>query len=68
MFVELYGFEVDSPLSSFSVPYDLSIDGESEVWAEAFLAHMKERWEGCKHVWGSLRMEVSATYPQAIAL
>ncbi|PWA78782.1 hypothetical protein CTI12_AA213310 [Artemisia annua] len=58
----------EEELMSFSVPYDLSIDGDSEVWAEAFLARMKARWEGCKHVWESLRMEVSATYPQAIAL
>ncbi|KAK9068782.1 hypothetical protein SSX86_012898 [Deinandra increscens subsp. villosa] len=44
-------------LMSFSVPYDLSMDGEHEVWAGAFLARMKTRWEKCKHVWGSLRME-----------
>ncbi|XP_071718530.1 uncharacterized protein [Rutidosis leptorrhynchoides] len=53
---------------SFSVPYDLSIDGENETWVEAFLVRIKAKWEGCKHVWGSLRMEVNATYPQAIAL
>ncbi|GKD57564.1 hypothetical protein Tco_1290951 [Tanacetum coccineum] len=28
----------------FSVPYDLCIDGDGEVWAEAFLARMKARW------------------------
>ncbi|KAL4561273.1 hypothetical protein LXL04_033437 [Taraxacum kok-saghyz] len=55
-------------LMSFSVPYDLSIDGDSEAWAEAFLVGMRAKWEYCKNVWGSLRMEVSATYPQAIAL
>ncbi|KAF5783149.1 hypothetical protein HanXRQr2_Chr11g0504571 [Helianthus annuus] len=55
-------------LMSFSVPYELSIDGDKEAWAEAFLARMKVRWENCKHVWGTLRMEVNATYPQAIAL
>nr|XP_043610900.1 uncharacterized protein LOC122582560 [Erigeron canadensis] len=55
-------------LMSFSVPYDLSIDGDSETWAEAFLVRMKAKWEGRKDIWGSLRMEVSATYPQAIAL
>ncbi|XP_024984334.1 uncharacterized protein LOC112520266 isoform X2 [Cynara cardunculus var. scolymus] len=55
-------------LMSFSVPYDLSIDGEDEPWAEAFLVRVKAKWEGCKHVWGSLKMEVSSTYPQAIAL
>ncbi|MFS7988671.1 hypothetical protein Hanom_Chr11g01037651 [Helianthus anomalus] len=55
-------------LMSFSVPYELSIDGDDEAWAEAFLSRMKVRWENCKHVWGTLRMEVNATYPQAIAL
>ncbi|KAJ9558698.1 hypothetical protein OSB04_013312 [Centaurea solstitialis] len=55
-------------LMSFSVPYDLSVDGEEEPWAEAFLVRLKAKWEGCKHVWGSMKMEVSATYPQAIAL
>ncbi|MFS7988680.1 hypothetical protein Hanom_Chr11g01037741 [Helianthus anomalus] len=54
--------------NSFSVPYELSIDGDNEAWAEAFLTRMKVRWENCKHVWGTLRMEVNATYPQAIAL
>lgn len=55
-------------LMSFSVPYELSIDGDNEVWAEAFLVRIRAKWEECKNVWGSLRMEVSATYPQAIAL
>ncbi|KAI3676810.1 hypothetical protein L1987_86423 [Smallanthus sonchifolius] len=55
-------------LMSFSVPFELSIDGDNEAWAGAFLACMKSRWENCKHIWGSLQMEVSATYPQAIAL
>ncbi|XP_076951607.1 uncharacterized protein LOC143625022 [Bidens hawaiensis] len=55
-------------MSSFSVPYELSIDGDNEAWAGVFLARMKARWENCKHVWGLLKMEVNATYPQAIAL
>ncbi|KAL7617712.1 hypothetical protein Lser_V15G02938 [Lactuca serriola] len=58
----------EEELMSFSVPYDLSIDGDNEVWAEVFLVGMRAKWEECKNVWGSLRMEVSATYPQAIAL
>lgn len=57
----------EDELMSFSVPYELSVEGSNEPWAEAFLAQMKARWESCKHVWGSLEMEVSACYPQAIA-
>ncbi|KAL8260118.1 hypothetical protein R6Q59_028071 [Mikania micrantha] len=55
-------------LMSFTVPYELSIDGDHEAWAGVFLARMKARWEKCRHVWGPLQMEVSVTYPQAIAL
>ncbi|XP_076893343.1 uncharacterized protein LOC143545308 [Bidens hawaiensis] len=55
-------------LMSFSVPYELSIEGDNEAWAGTFLARMKTRWENCRHIWGSLKMEVNATYPQAIAL
>ncbi|KAG6395509.1 hypothetical protein SASPL_146154 [Salvia splendens] len=55
-------------LMSFTVPYDLSLEGSNEPWAKSFLAALKERWEKCKHIWGSLRMEVSGCYPQAIAL
>ncbi|CAI9096449.1 OLC1v1032602C1 [Oldenlandia corymbosa var. corymbosa] len=55
-------------LMSFSVPYDQSVEGSSEPWAKAFLLRMQTKIERCKHVWGSLRMEVSSCYPQAIAL
>ncbi|KAG8369501.1 hypothetical protein BUALT_Bualt14G0020200 [Buddleja alternifolia] len=55
-------------LMSFSVPYDLSLEEGNEPWAKSFLAQMQSRWEKCKHVWGSLHMEVSSCYPQAIAL
>lgn len=55
-------------LLSFSVPYDLSMGGSNEEWAEAFLANMKEKWGRCKQVWRSLQMEVSECYPQAIVL
>uniref|UniRef100_A0A5B7B4A1 Uncharacterized protein n=1 Tax=Davidia involucrata TaxID=16924 RepID=A0A5B7B4A1_DAVIN len=55
-------------LMSFSVPYDLSLEGSNEPWAQAFLACTKARWESCKQVWGSLQMEVSGCYPQAIVL
>ncbi|KAK6146309.1 hypothetical protein DH2020_020178 [Rehmannia glutinosa] len=55
-------------LMSFTVPYDLSLEGSNEAWARSFLAQMRERWENCKHVWESLHMEVTGCYPQAIAL
>ncbi|KAJ4904959.1 Uncharacterized protein Rs2_18910 [Raphanus sativus] len=55
-------------LTSFSVPYDLSMGGSKEVWAEAFLERMSSRWEECKHVWSSLDLQVSECYPQAIVL
>lgn len=55
-------------VSSFTVPYDLSLEGSNEPWAKSFLAHMQQRWEKCKDVWGSFNMEVRACYPQAIAL
>ncbi|KAL8479556.1 hypothetical protein ACS0TY_026454 [Phlomoides rotata] len=55
-------------LTSFTVPYDLSLEGYNEAWAKSFLAHMQRRWENCKHIWGSLNMEVHGCYPQAIAL
>ncbi|XP_052207403.1 uncharacterized protein LOC127811515 isoform X2 [Diospyros lotus] len=48
----------EEELMSFSVPYDLSLEGSSEPWAKAFLAHMQAKWERCKSVWASLRMEV----------
>ncbi|KAF5949537.1 hypothetical protein HYC85_011530 [Camellia sinensis] len=55
-------------LNSFSVPYDLSLEGSSEPWAVAFLARVQAKWERCKQVWGSLHMEVNGCYPQAIVL
>ncbi|KAL1226332.1 hypothetical protein V5N11_030504 [Cardamine amara subsp. amara] len=55
-------------LTSFSVPYDLSMGGEKEVWAETFLERMSSRWEKCKHIWKSLDLQVSECYSQAIVL
>ncbi|KAL6532136.1 hypothetical protein OROGR_014106 [Orobanche gracilis] len=56
-------------LMSFTVPYELSMEGSNEPWAESFLAQMRVRWENnCKHVWESLHMEVIGSYPQPIAL
>ncbi|AEE79932.1 hypothetical protein ISN44_As03g051360 [Arabidopsis suecica] len=55
-------------LTSFSVPYDLSMEGSKEVWAEKFLERMSSRWEECKHIWRSLDLQVSECYPQAIVL
>ncbi|KAM7489787.1 hypothetical protein LguiB_027271 [Lonicera macranthoides] len=55
-------------LMSFTVPYELSIKGSDEAWAESFVARLQAKRESCKHIWGSLKMEVSACYPQAIAL
>ncbi|CAA7016679.1 unnamed protein product [Microthlaspi erraticum] len=69
--VQRNGTTGDSPLeelTSFSVPYDLSMEGSKEVWAETFLERMCSRWEECKHIWRSLDMEVTECYPQAIVL
>ncbi|XP_009138912.1 uncharacterized protein LOC103862945 [Brassica rapa] len=55
-------------LTSFSVPYDLSMEGSKELWAESFLERMSSRWEECKHIWRSLDLQVSECYPQAIVL
>uniref|UniRef100_A0A2P2MIC8 Uncharacterized protein MANES_04G043800 n=1 Tax=Rhizophora mucronata TaxID=61149 RepID=A0A2P2MIC8_RHIMU len=55
-------------LMSFSVPYELSMGGSNEPWAEAFLAQLQLKWEECKSSWRSLQMEVSECYPQAIVL
>ncbi|XP_059310495.1 uncharacterized protein LOC132061849 isoform X2 [Lycium ferocissimum] len=55
-------------LMSFSVPYDLSLEGMNEPWAETFLTHIRARQERCNQIWTSLQMEVRACYPQAIAL
>ncbi|XP_057728265.1 uncharacterized protein LOC130944116 [Arachis stenosperma] len=55
-------------LLSFSVPYDLSIRGSNEQWAEAFMANMQTKFERCANAWKSLKMEVSECNPQAIVL
>ncbi|KAK7261618.1 hypothetical protein RIF29_27933 [Crotalaria pallida] len=55
-------------LLSFSVPYNLSMRGSNEQWAQAFLAHMRMKWERCANAWKSLNMEVSECHPQAIVL
>ncbi|KAK1319035.1 hypothetical protein QJS10_CPB04g01879 [Acorus calamus] len=59
---------IQEELMSFSVPYDLSMGGENELWAETFLARMLAKVDKCKHVWKNLRLEVSQCYPQSIAL
>ncbi|XP_031276935.1 uncharacterized protein LOC116135380 [Pistacia vera] len=55
-------------LMSFSVPYDLSMGGSKEPWAEMFLSKMQSKWGKCKQTWRTLKMEVSECFPQAIAL
>ncbi|CAN8280073.1 unnamed protein product [Cochlearia groenlandica] len=55
-------------LTSFSVPYELSMGGSNEVWAETFMERMRLRWEQSKHIWRSLDLQVSECYPQAIVL
>ncbi|PIA29661.1 hypothetical protein AQUCO_05800047v1 [Aquilegia coerulea] len=55
-------------LMSFSVPYDLSMRGKNEPWAEAFLASTGAKLEKHKQVWGQLQMEVTECYPHAIVL
>lgn len=50
---------LEEELMSFSVPYDLSVEGSREPWAQVFEARMRENWENYKQVWGSFRMEVS---------
>ncbi|KAM3303688.1 putative protein isoform X2 [Capsicum chacoense] len=55
-------------LMSFSVPYDLSLEGMTEPWVETFLTRIRARQERCSQIWISLQMEVNACYPQAIAL
>ncbi|KAK8510378.1 hypothetical protein V6N13_100405 [Hibiscus sabdariffa] len=55
-------------LMSFSVPYELSMRGSNEPWAESFLARLQSKWGRCKQTWSSLEMEVTECYPQAIAL
>ncbi|KAI4378775.1 hypothetical protein MLD38_016208 [Melastoma candidum] len=55
-------------LMSFSVPYDLSMRGVKEPWADAFLSYIQGKWTRCRYAWSSLQMEVSECYPQAIVL
>ncbi|KAL5703329.1 hypothetical protein ACHQM5_028432 [Ranunculus cassubicifolius] len=55
-------------LMSFSVPYDLSMGGRNEPWAEAFLSLILTKFGKCKHVWKELQMEVSECYPQSVVL
>ncbi|XP_049380384.1 uncharacterized protein LOC125845034 isoform X2 [Solanum stenotomum] len=55
-------------LMSFSVPYDLSLEGMDEPWVETFLTRIKAKQERCNQIWTSLQMEVNTCYPQAIAL
>ncbi|KAL5543155.1 hypothetical protein UlMin_010865 [Ulmus minor] len=58
----------EEELLSFSVPYDLSMLGSNEEWSRVYLTHMQTKWQKCKHVWSSLRMDVSEYPPQAIVL
>ncbi|CAN1845563.1 hypothetical protein LINPERHAP1_LOCUS37888 [Linum perenne] len=55
-------------LMSFSVPYELSMRGRKEEWAEAFLERLQMKWEKCRETWVSLEMEVEECHPQAIVL
>lgn len=58
----------EEELMSFSVPYDLSLEGKDEPWAKVFFTNMMEKFLKFKHIWSDLRLEVSSCYPQAIAL
>ncbi|CAN1335228.1 hypothetical protein LINPERPRIM_LOCUS36673 [Linum perenne] len=53
---------------SFSVPYELSMRGRKEEWAEAFLERLQMKWKKCRETWVSLEMEVEECHPQAIVL
>ncbi|XP_056695088.1 uncharacterized protein [Spinacia oleracea] len=48
-------------LMSFSVPYDLSMEGRNEPWAEAFWLQVEAKREKCKQMWRSLKMEILPT-------
>lgn len=63
-----YIFLCKNCLNSFSVPYDVSMGGSKEPWAEIFMAKMQSKWGNCKQAWRTLQMEVSECFPQAIAL
>ncbi|KAG0496557.1 hypothetical protein HPP92_001248 [Vanilla planifolia] len=58
----------EEELMSFSVPYALSLAGDKEFWAEAFLARLQAKLEACKQVWSRIRLEVTECHPQAIVL
>ncbi|KAH9783559.1 hypothetical protein KPL71_009355 [Citrus sinensis] len=45
-------------LMSFSVPYELSMEGSNEPWAEMFLAKMQSKWAKCDPTWRTLQMEM----------
>ncbi|KAL1805286.1 hypothetical protein ACET3Z_028354 [Daucus carota] len=55
-------------LMSFSVPYDLSVEGSDETWAAMFTATMQTKFDKSRQFWGSMKLEVSSCYPQAIVL
>ncbi|GAY36962.1 hypothetical protein CUMW_280150, partial [Citrus unshiu] len=52
-------------LMSFSVPYELSMEGSNEPWAEMFLAKMQSKWAKCKPTWRTLQMEGRKRAPQS---
>ncbi|KAL0918869.1 hypothetical protein M5K25_010914 [Dendrobium thyrsiflorum] len=58
----------EEELLSFSVPYELSCNRDKELWAKAFFAHLLAKFETCKQVWSSIRLEVTECFPQAIVL
>ncbi|XP_020698782.1 uncharacterized protein LOC110111314 isoform X2 [Dendrobium catenatum] len=58
----------EEELLSFSVPYELSCNRDKEIWAKAFFAHLLAKFETCKQVWSSIRLEVTECFPQAIVL
>ncbi|KAK1379313.1 putative Calmodulin [Heracleum sosnowskyi] len=44
-------------LMSFSVPYDLSVEGSEEAWATTFMAAMQAKLEESRQFWGSMKLE-----------
>ncbi|KAL8104343.1 uncharacterized protein LOC141678554 isoform X2 [Apium graveolens] len=55
-------------LMSFSVPYDLSVEGSDEAWATTFMATMQAKLDKSGQFWGSMKLEVSSCYPQSVVL
>ncbi|XP_031478091.1 uncharacterized protein LOC116249099 isoform X1 [Nymphaea colorata] len=55
-------------LMSFTVPCELSMRGDDEQWAKAFMVDMSSKLERCKQVWRHLKLEVRECYPQSIVL